>query len=156
MIDNNTATIEDIINGNDLQFEFDKGNPDIVKIITKEGVESTVRKGDLFQFIFLVGNPEQQKALLPHELRVMTKYIRQHKVRVTKDIKAGDELVVDCEMLVPQVVQEGLWGVFKRKIANAQHTAVRKLQNLNRDVQSIKQKVGNNITSLISTALNKE
>lgn len=34
-------------------------------------------------------------------------YKRQHRVRVNKDLKKGDEMVVNCDIFVPQIVKDG-------------------------------------------------
>ena len=78
-----------------------------VKMGSKEAV---FKLEDLFGFIFLSVSPEKQSELMPVRKTTITKYVRQHTVEAKKDIKRGEKIVVNCEIDVPTVVEEGLRG----------------------------------------------
>lgn len=99
----------------DYVFEFDPNNPEFVSIHDKSGNKCAVEKKDLYAFVFMVCNPEQQSELMPVRKTTITKYVRQHRVVAKKDIKKGEEIVVNCEIDVPTVVEEGIYGMMKNE-----------------------------------------
>jgi hypothetical protein len=99
----------------DYVFEFDPHNPDSVSIHDKSGNKCTVMKNDLYAFVFMIGDPEQQSELVPVRKTTITKYVRQHRVIAKKDIRKGEEIVVNCEIDVPTVVEEGIYGMMKNE-----------------------------------------
>lgn len=67
-----------------------------------------IKRQDLFSFMFVTGTPEQQEALMPVRSTKIVKHLRQHRIVAKKDIKAGEKLVVNCEIDVPVAIYESL------------------------------------------------
>lgn len=105
----NAAEIGDYI------FEFDPGHPEQVSIEDKSGNKCLVDKKELYSFVFMISDPEQQSNLLPVRQTTITKYMKQHKVVAKKDIKKGEMVIVNCEIDVPTVVEEGMSGYIRSK-----------------------------------------
>jgi len=76
---------------------------------------SVINRKDLYGLTFVLGDNETQDALMPARQTVVRKYVKQHRVKVKKDVKAGEELVVNCETDIPLTVEEGLRGLFGRR-----------------------------------------
>ena len=87
---------------------------DVVKF-TINGHSSIIKRQDLFSFMFVTGTPEQQEQLMPVRETKIVKHFRQHRVVAKKDIKAGEQLVVNCQVDVPVAIYEGLKMDFIRK-----------------------------------------
>ena len=68
----------------------------------------TVNKVDLWQAWFTIADEKTQDLLMPVRKTEMVAYKRQLYVRCTKDMKAGEEIVVNYEVSIPKVVDEGL------------------------------------------------
>jgi len=111
------ATIPDLTGQNDVKFEINwrEMDKDVVRIEIG-GKKSVVKLADLYKVVFDIVGPEEQSDLLPVRKTTIRKYIRQHRIRAGKNIKKGDEMVVNCEIDVPLTVEEGLRkDVFKKK-----------------------------------------
>lgn len=107
----NTAKIESI-NGKDTVYfdvNFDKKHKEYVKIrLGKEMIKVNIQH--MFSFLLMMANPEQMDALTPAtEKTLQVKSLtRQHKVKLMKDMKAGEEVVVTCTVDIPLLVEEGI------------------------------------------------
>lgn len=77
---------------------------------------SLIKKRDLYGIMFVFADEETQEQLMPVRHTTIRKYIKQHRVRAKKDIKAGEEVVINCEVDVPLTVEEGFKGWFNRRI----------------------------------------
>jgi len=120
MIENhNKITIPDVNGKNDLTIEVNWSSvPEIqgCKMFKVEinGQYGIIKAEDLFAILFALGSEEVKEKLMPVRSTTITKYYKQHRVVAKKDIKRGEELVVNCSINVPSVVREG----FKFEIAN--------------------------------------
>ena len=113
----NRVTIPDLNNKNDLEMEvnWSPSTNDAIKV-KLGGCEAVIKRKDLFGFMFVVATPEQQEMLMPVRKTTMTTYNRQHKVVAKRQIEKGQELVVNCQISVPTIVEEGLrQDIFGRK-----------------------------------------
>ena len=77
---------------------------------------SLIKKQDLYGIMFVFADEETQEQLMPVRHTTIRKYIKQHRVKTKKDIKAGEEVVINCEVDVPTSVEEGFKGWFNRRI----------------------------------------
>lgn len=91
-------------------------NPDKPYVRFRLGEESVdVGKTDLWAAIFAIADPETQEKLMPVRQTEVMHYSKFHRVRVKRDIKAGEELRVRCETSVPLTVVEGLKGMVEKQ-----------------------------------------
>lgn len=106
----NTATLEDQSDGKheiELDVNWDKDIKDMIKLTFDDKI-AYVRKSDLFAFMFVLATPEQQEALIPVRRDEVKAYDRQHRVELLKDMKKGEELVVNCKIHVPTIIDEAI------------------------------------------------
>lgn len=111
-----TAIIEDQEGINNITFDvnFNKDRKDLIKVTLANKV-STIRKDDLWNFVFSIVQTSQQQRMIPVKKEDFTVYNRQHHVKVEKDLKAGDEVIVNCKLDVTQRVEEHLRKEFEEK-----------------------------------------
>lgn len=67
-----------------------------------------IKKTDLYTFCMLIADPETLDKLTPVRKETVEEFTREHRVRVTKDIKEGEYLTVQCKVRVPERVVEGI------------------------------------------------
>ena len=67
-----------------------------------------IRLDELYALIFSLVDMNQKADMLPIRQTQIRKYIKQHRVKVGKNLQKGDEMVVNCEIDVPLTVTEGL------------------------------------------------
>lgn len=105
----NKATLEgqDKRAGISIDVNFDKKYTDCVRINLGKS-RAIIKKSDLFQILFMVSNEQQQEAMIPIKKEAVRPYKKQHMVKLQKDMKAGEELVVNCTVHVPLLVEEAL------------------------------------------------
>lgn len=108
------AEIEDINGKDPLVFEvnFDEEHKDCVKITIKTDdhgqYERIVKYSDLFSFMFTLGTKEQQAKMIPVREELGTEYMKTLRIRCTKDMKAGEEIVVHTKIHVPTIIEESI------------------------------------------------
>ena len=109
MIDKTTVTIPDTSGqDNHVKVEINAFSDDNVVRLTLAGKTSIVDIKDLYSLALLLGTPEQQERMLSFNKVKLHKYSRQHKVKTTKALKKGDEIVVNCEIDVDATVSEAM------------------------------------------------
>lgn len=115
MSEYNKATLSDLKGKRDVEMEvnFSPELKEYVKI-TIGSEEATIAIKDLYSFVFLVGDEEQQANLLPERRTTIRKYVRQHRVKAKQTIHPGKEMVFNCEIDVPLTVEEGLRGILDK------------------------------------------
>ena len=119
MLENrNKAFFPDLNKKNDVGIEinWNQNTKDVVKINIGDK-EAVIKMEDLYGFVVMSVSGEKQDNLIPVRQTTITKYIKQHKIMAGKNIKKGEYLVVNCEIDVPRIVEEGLRGsiLSKRK-----------------------------------------
>ncbi len=105
--DNAKAEIENLKSTDPTVFEvnFDPKYKDCIKI--KIGYEeSIVKYTDLFSFMFTLGTKEQQAKMIPVREELGHQYMKQIHVRLKKDMKEGEEMVVNVPINVPQIIED--------------------------------------------------
>lgn len=75
-------------------------------VVRIEGKSTKVDKKELWLTIFMIAEPEQQEKLLTVKKTEMTIVPMVHNVKLTKDMKAGEILVVKCRTNLPSSVIE--------------------------------------------------
>lgn len=101
------AVIEDVVGKNPvtLDVNFDEAHPECVKI-TLNGKESIVKYTDLFSFLFVLATKEQQAKMIPVKEELGYQYMKQVRVKLSKDLKAGEEMVVNVPINVPKIIED--------------------------------------------------
>lgn len=88
-----------------MQVNFDVRYPDCVKITM--GMENRVVKySDLFSFMFTIASKEQQAKMMPVREELGHQYMKQIHVRLKKDMKEGEEMVVNVPINIPQIIED--------------------------------------------------
>lgn len=85
-----------------LEVNFDDKYKDCIKI-TGDGI---VKYSDMFEFMFLLGKPEQQAKMIPVQQELGNEYMKQIRIKCKKDMKEGEELVVNVRVKVPELVEQ--------------------------------------------------
>lgn len=103
------AEIEDVNKGTFVYFEvnFDEDFKDCVKI-SLDGAYRIVKYSDLFAFMFSLATKEQQAKMIPVREELGNQYMKQIQVKLTKDLKAGEFMVVNVPINVPQVIEDAI------------------------------------------------
>jgi hypothetical protein len=117
----NIATLSDKRGRHDIEFEVNPGDKEsdlvLISMRDEDGhkIQAAVDLKQLYGLIFSLMGPEEQADMMPVRQTTMTTFHRQHRISVKRDIKKGEELVVNCKVDVPTVITEGLSGIMKRK-----------------------------------------
>lgn len=107
--EHNKAVIPDLNGKHDVGLEVNwRTDLDRVVRISLGDKEAVIPMRELYGFVFVAADAEQQMEMLPVRKTTITKYVRQHKVKAKEAIRPGQELVVNCEIDVPTIVQDGL------------------------------------------------
>ena len=116
--DNNQAMIQDINGKTPLFFDinFDRKDIDCVRISLANGHRRIIKYSDLFGFMFVLATPEQQAKMIPVKQELGYQYMKQIRVKVSKNIKKGEELVVNVPINVPQIIEDSI--IKGKKIPN--------------------------------------
>ncbi len=103
------AEIFDVVQGTPIIFKVnsDPLNPDTVRIIINTQ-EAVISYKDLFSIMFMLATPEKQAKMMPVREELGNQYMKQIHVRLTKDLKAGEEMVVNVPINVPQVIEDAI------------------------------------------------
>jgi len=116
--DHNKAVLDDLKGKRKVEFEVNfSSDPkwtDTVRVIMGSE-EAYIPVRDLYGLIFVICNEEQQQDLMPVRQTTITKYLRQHTIRVGKSMKPGDTIVANCEIDVPTTVEEGISGILNKR-----------------------------------------
>lgn len=95
-----------------LDVNFDDEFKDCVRIIIENEIgqqtSRIVKYTDLFSFMFVLATKEQQAKMIPLQQEKGDEYMRQHHVRLKKDMKEGEELIVNCKIHVPTIIEESI------------------------------------------------
>ena len=103
------AVIDDV-GGNSgviLDINFDDNLKHCVKI-TIDGAVRIVKYSDLFSFMFTLATKEQQAKMIPVKEELGTQYMKKIFVKVTKDLKVGDKMIVNVPINVPKVIEDSI------------------------------------------------
>lgn len=87
-------------------FEYEPKTKYLTITIGKE--KRRLKKTDLWMLVFMMSKGKQQDDLIPVWEKDMVQFTRQHKIKATKDIKAGEMVQFHCDVNVPKIVVESL------------------------------------------------
>lgn len=88
-----------------LDVNFDEKHKDCVQV-TLKGQKSIIKYTDLFAFMFTIATKEQQALMMPVTQELGNEYMKQIRIKCTKNMKKGEELVVNVKIHVPSVVKD--------------------------------------------------
>lgn len=80
-------------------------NEDGVTISIPGGETIVVSQQELVTLAFVAAKPEFQDYLVKSTTQEVRVYKKQHTVKVQKDLKAGEEMVVNCEVNIPVLIE---------------------------------------------------
>ncbi len=102
------AEIKDVRTGNIISFDvnFDEKHKDCVKISFNDQ-DFIVKYADLFAFMFQLATKEMQAKMIPVREELGNQYMKQIQVRLTKDLKAGEFMVVNVPVNVLELKEAG-------------------------------------------------
>lgn len=89
-----------------ITFKYDPKTKWVNVKISKE--KGRIKQNDLWMMTFMISKERQQDDMMPDKDRDMMQFVRQHQIRATKDIKAGEMITVNCNVNVPMVVVDSL------------------------------------------------
>ena len=69
-------------------------------------VDGLIKYSDLFEYMFALAKPEMQAKMIPVQQELGNEYMKQIRIKCTKDMKEGEELVVNVRVRVPEVVEQ--------------------------------------------------
>ncbi len=87
-------------------FEYEKKTKYLTITVGKE--KRRLKKTDLWMLVFMMSKGKQQDDLIPVWEKEMVQFTRQHQIKATKDIKAGEMIKFHCDVNVPKIVVESL------------------------------------------------
>jgi len=119
MKSNNTCTLTDIKGYRNIEVEVNKNNKveDYVEFrIKNEGIwlKSYIKIKELYALIFMLVGKEEQEVLMPIKQTEVRTYVRQHRIKLKKDMKKGEIVVANCRIDVPLIVENKLRGIERK------------------------------------------
>ena len=121
MKSNNTCTLTDIKGYRNIEVEVNKNNKveDYVEFRVKDEngnwVKSYVKIKELYALIFMLVGKEEQEVLMPIRQTDVRTYIRQHRIKLKKNMKKGEIVVANCRISVPVLVEENIKAFMGKK-----------------------------------------
>lgn len=94
--------------------------------------KARIKKTDLWMLVFMMSKGKTQDDLIPVWEKEMVQFTRQHKVRAGKDIKAGEEVIFNCDVNIPRIVVESL---LKKEGIDDPNTVMKSSKELSPSVQ---------------------
>jgi len=126
ILSHNKATLTDQRGRHDITVEINKtgeGQQAVEMSVRDKNdnkISSYITLKELYSLIFTLMGPEEQSEMMPVRRTQMTTFKRKHVVMTTKNMKKGEKIIVNCEINVPTVIEEGLAGIMgKRKISKS-------------------------------------
>ena len=114
----NKVNIPSIDGGEDLKIEFNynkQAKEDRILKVTLGDTKTYVKFEDLYGLIFVIANQNEQDNIMPVRQTQITKFVKQHTIRCKKNMKRGEDIIVNCSIDVPTTVTEGLRGLLQNK-----------------------------------------
>lgn len=107
--DHNFAILKDQNGANDVEFEvnWDPKYRELVKL-SFAGKSSTIKKDDLWNFIFTIVKKAQQHKMVPVIKDEMIRYTKQHEIELQRDMKKGEIVVAHCKVNVKQEIDDAI------------------------------------------------
>lgn len=89
------------------EVNFDDDFKDCVRI-DADGQRFIVKYTDLFSFMFTIASKEHQAKMIPIREELGNQYMKQISVKLKKDMKEGEMMVVNVPINVPQVIEDAI------------------------------------------------
>lgn len=92
----------------------------VIRFTLPDGTHAYVKREHLHAILFAIGNPDEQMKLIPQTIHRVREIEGRFKVKATKNIRKGEEVVFPYKIAVPEpeemVVQDLKRKVEKRGI----------------------------------------
>lgn len=95
--------------------EVETGKPVVFEVNFSEDYKDCIRidghvfnYSDLFSFMFTVATKEQQAKMIPVREELGHQYMKQIQVKLKKDMKEGEMMVVNVPINVPQIIEDAI------------------------------------------------
>lgn len=82
----------------------------ILRVVFPDGKEMMVKREYLNSLLFIIGTPEMQQTLVPQKIVQKRRFQGQVKLKATKDISKGEEIITTCYHDLPELVEDTLSG----------------------------------------------
>ena len=91
------------------EVHWNQGTDDTVRI-TIGDKSAVIPYASLYGFVFINSEGEDMNNLMPVKQTVVKHLRKQHRVTVQRNIKRGEQLVVNCEIDIPVAIIQALKG----------------------------------------------
>ena len=121
MKNNNVATLSDRNGKHDIECEINKNDKvkDYVELRVRdekgEWIKSYISIKELYGLIFMIVGENEQQEMMPVRTTETRVYERQHRIKLKRNMKKGEIVVANCSISVPLAIEEGLYGLIKKK-----------------------------------------
>ena len=94
-----------------IEMKLDPKSKHVEIIVLGNPVRSyKVKKTDLWAIAFAIADEKTQEQMMPVRKTIMTQFIREYRIKATKDVKQGEFLTFRVNIDMPKVVEEELTG----------------------------------------------
>ena len=90
-------------------------NSQLIKFIFPGGKSAVVKKEYLLGMLFAIGTAEEQRKMIPQTITKVRKFKTLLKIKATKDIYKGEEMVFPYEYEVPMSQEQVITNLNYRK-----------------------------------------
>ena len=114
MENNNVATLSDKNGRHDIECEVNKGDKirDYVEMRVKdddgEWIKSQICIKDLYGLVFMLVGEKEQQEMMPVRKTDIRVYERQHRIKLSRDMRKGEIVVANCKVSVPTRIEENI------------------------------------------------
>jgi hypothetical protein len=102
---NNVAVLTDVAKKNNITVRV-RGKNNLKMCMGDLCAYITIR--ELYELLLVITDEEQRANILPVRRKELMKFVRQHSVKLKNDMKAGEMMVVNCEVNVPKIVVDNI------------------------------------------------
>jgi hypothetical protein len=117
--------LPDLNKKNDIQMEVNWNLKDgeladckVVKFIFPDKSEAYIKREDLNFFLFAIGKPEDQQKMIPQKLQKVRWYETVLKVKATKDIRKGEEIIFPIKITLPAQEENKIGSLKEKKVGS--------------------------------------
>ena len=119
----NILTTDDRTTGVTFEVNWDESNPDIneckiLKMKTPDGQEFYVKKEMFMAFLWAIGDPDEQRKMIPQKLIHTKWYETVLSVKATKDIAKGEEITFPIKISLPAIEEEAIAEIKREKLTS--------------------------------------
>lgn len=103
------------------EVNWDESNPEtneckILKMSTPDGKTHYVKKEIFMAFLWLIGNPDEQRKMIPQTFHRTKWYETVVGITATKDIKKGEKINFPLKLSLPSIEEEAIAEIKGNKL----------------------------------------